>query len=133
MSSSPNCDIVGRWGEAVDDFSEDEENIMPVAEDDDIHLLDVDDVEAVMTDASEGNGLDVEDDVGARLLLGLGWVMIRRFGVMLDRRSSNRYPVIQLVNLQRACMMWTILQCEIRNMKLAYLIFHHLRTMGNWY
>ncbi|KAK9032508.1 hypothetical protein V6N11_056768 [Hibiscus sabdariffa] len=57
-----------------DDFSEDEENIMPVAEDDDIHLLDVDDVEAVMTDASEGNGLDVEDDVGAWLLLGLGWV-----------------------------------------------------------
>ncbi|KAK8503040.1 hypothetical protein V6N12_000358 [Hibiscus sabdariffa] len=31
--------------------------------DDDIHLLDVDDVEVVMADANERNGLDVEDDV----------------------------------------------------------------------
>ncbi|KAK8511544.1 hypothetical protein V6N13_024178 [Hibiscus sabdariffa] len=63
MSASPDCDIVGRWGESLDDFSEDEENIMPITEDDDVHLLDVDDVEAVMEDASEKNGLDVEDDV----------------------------------------------------------------------
>ncbi|KAK8660991.1 hypothetical protein V6N13_051893 [Hibiscus sabdariffa] len=74
ISSSPNCDIVGRWDESLDDFNEDEENIVPVSEDDDVHLLDVDDVEAVMTDASEENGLDVEDDVWsvavARLELG---------------------------------------------------------------
>ncbi|KAK8511833.1 hypothetical protein V6N13_029421 [Hibiscus sabdariffa] len=70
MSSLPDCDIVGRWGESLD-FSEDEENIVPITEDDDVHLLDVDDVEVVMTDANERNGLDVEDDVwnatGARL------------------------------------------------------------------
>ncbi|KAK8572636.1 hypothetical protein V6N12_028685 [Hibiscus sabdariffa] len=46
-----------------DVFGEDEENIVPITEDDDIHFSDVDDVEVIMTDASEGNGLDVEDDV----------------------------------------------------------------------
>ncbi|KAK8711201.1 hypothetical protein V6N13_146491 [Hibiscus sabdariffa] len=72
MSLSPNCDIIGRWGESLDDFSEDEENIVPVTEDDDVHLLDADDVEAVMTDASEGNGLDVEDDVCSAVVARLG-------------------------------------------------------------
>ncbi|KAL4364346.1 hypothetical protein GQ457_04G015270 [Hibiscus cannabinus] len=74
MSASPDCDIIGRWGESLDDFSEDEENIVPITEDDDVHLLDVDDVEAVMADASEKNGLDVEDDVwnAAVARLGLG-------------------------------------------------------------
>ncbi|KAK8639918.1 hypothetical protein V6N13_138284 [Hibiscus sabdariffa] len=72
MSSSPNCDIVGHWGESHDDLSEDKENIVPVTEDDDIHLLDADDVEVVMTDASEGNGLDVEDDVWSAVVARLG-------------------------------------------------------------
>ncbi|KAK8671050.1 hypothetical protein V6N13_037659 [Hibiscus sabdariffa] len=72
MSLSPNCDIVGRWGESLDDFSEDEENIVPVTEDDYIHLLDADDVEVVMTDASEGNGLDVEDDIWSAAVARLG-------------------------------------------------------------
>ncbi|KAK8717097.1 hypothetical protein V6N13_044378 [Hibiscus sabdariffa] len=72
MSLSPNCDIVGRWGESLDDFSEDEENIVPVTEDDDVHLLDADDVETIMTDASEGNSLDVEDDVWSVAVARLG-------------------------------------------------------------
>ncbi|KAK8558576.1 hypothetical protein V6N13_098227 [Hibiscus sabdariffa] len=62
MSSSPDCDTVGRWGKSLD-FSDDEENIVPITEDDDVHLLDADDVEVVMAYASEENGLDVEDDV----------------------------------------------------------------------
>ncbi|KAK8983918.1 hypothetical protein V6N11_009700 [Hibiscus sabdariffa] len=72
MSASPDCDIVGRWGESLDDFSEDEENIVPITEDDDVHLLDVDDVEAVMAGASEENGLDVEDDVWNAAVVRLG-------------------------------------------------------------
>ncbi|KAK8689792.1 hypothetical protein V6N13_088503 [Hibiscus sabdariffa] len=72
MSLSPNCEIVCRWGESLDDFSEDEENIVPVTEDDDVHLLDADDVETIMTDASEGNGLDVEDDVWSAAVARLG-------------------------------------------------------------
>ncbi|KAK8627706.1 hypothetical protein V6N13_135309 [Hibiscus sabdariffa] len=72
MSASPDCDIVGRWGESLDDFSEDEENIVPITEDDDVHLLDVDDVEAVMAVASEENGLDVEDDVWNAAVARLG-------------------------------------------------------------
>ncbi|KAK8999038.1 hypothetical protein V6N11_070216 [Hibiscus sabdariffa] len=72
LSASPDCDIVGRWGESLDNFSEDEENIVPITEDDDIHLLDVDDVEAVMADASEENGLDVEDDVWNAAVARLG-------------------------------------------------------------
>ncbi|KAK8676734.1 hypothetical protein V6N13_142301 [Hibiscus sabdariffa] len=72
MSASPDCDIVGRWGESLDDFSEDEENIVPITEDDDVHLLDVDDVKAVMAGASEENGLDVEDDVWNAAVVRLG-------------------------------------------------------------
>ncbi|KAK8715319.1 hypothetical protein V6N13_042656 [Hibiscus sabdariffa] len=72
MSSSPYCITVGRWGESLDDFSEDEENIVPIMEDDDAHLLDADDVEAVMVDASEENGLDVEDDVWSTAIARLG-------------------------------------------------------------
>ncbi|KAK9030145.1 hypothetical protein V6N11_031576 [Hibiscus sabdariffa] len=59
-------------GESLDDFSEDEENIVSVTKDDDVHLLDADDVEAIMTDASEGNGLDVEDDVWSPTIARLG-------------------------------------------------------------
>ncbi|KAK8508252.1 hypothetical protein V6N12_019431 [Hibiscus sabdariffa] len=51
---------------------EDEENIVPITEDDDVHLLDVDDVEAVMADANERNGLDVEDDVWNAAVARLG-------------------------------------------------------------
>ncbi|KAK8489245.1 hypothetical protein V6N11_029257 [Hibiscus sabdariffa] len=51
---------------------EDEENIVPIAEDDDVHLLDVDDIEAVMADANEGNGLHVEDDVWNAAVARLG-------------------------------------------------------------
>ncbi|KAK8636365.1 hypothetical protein V6N13_124111 [Hibiscus sabdariffa] len=132
MSSSPS-DIVGRWGKSLDDFSEDEENTVPVTKDDDVHLLDADDVEVVMIDASEGNGLDVEDDVWSVAVarLGLGndkpnWGYVRP-------ETEQPIPVIQLMNLQQACMTWTILQCEIGNMMLAYLVLHHPRTMGNWY
>ncbi|KAK8479288.1 hypothetical protein V6N13_030772 [Hibiscus sabdariffa] len=72
MRSSPDCDTVGRWGESLDDFSDDEENIVPITEDDDVHLLDVDDVEVVMAYASEENGLDVEDDVWSATVARLG-------------------------------------------------------------
>ncbi|KAK8474514.1 hypothetical protein V6N11_063126 [Hibiscus sabdariffa] len=72
MSSSPDCNTVGRWDESLDDFSDDEENIVPITEDDDVHLLDADDVEAVKVDASEENGLDVEDDVWSAAVARLG-------------------------------------------------------------
>ncbi|KAK8691070.1 hypothetical protein V6N13_074591 [Hibiscus sabdariffa] len=72
MSSSVYCDTVGNWDESLDGFSEDEENIVSITEDDDVHLLNADDVEVVMTDASEGNGLDVEDDVWSTAVARLG-------------------------------------------------------------
>ncbi|KAL4348038.1 hypothetical protein GQ457_17G019340 [Hibiscus cannabinus] len=50
----------------------DEENIVPIAEDDDVHLLDVDNIEAVMAYANEGNGLHVEDDVWNAAVARLG-------------------------------------------------------------
>ncbi|KAK8671051.1 hypothetical protein V6N13_037660 [Hibiscus sabdariffa] len=130
MSLSPNCDIVGRWGESLDDFSEDEENIVPVTEDDDIHLLDV---EVVMTYASEGNGLDVEDDIWSAAVARLGLRNYKPIWGYVGPEIEQPVPSYPLMNLQRACMMWTILQCEIGNMKLVYLVLHHLRTMGNWY
>ncbi|KAK8704312.1 hypothetical protein V6N13_047939 [Hibiscus sabdariffa] len=72
MSSSTIADTVGRWGESLDDFSDDEENIVPSTEDDDIHLLDADDVETIVADANEGNDLDVEDDVWSAAIARLG-------------------------------------------------------------
>ncbi|KAK8694138.1 hypothetical protein V6N13_071695 [Hibiscus sabdariffa] len=106
MSSSTIADTVGRWGESLDDFSDDEENIVPITEDDDIHLLDADDVETIVADANEGNDLDVEDDVWSAAVarLGLGWEMSSLFGVMLDQRPSNQYLAIQLMNRHPACM-----------------------------
>ncbi|KAK8661192.1 hypothetical protein V6N13_052090 [Hibiscus sabdariffa] len=53
-------------------FLDDEENTVPITEDDDVHLLDADDIEAVMADASEKNGLDVEDDVWSTAVARLG-------------------------------------------------------------
>ncbi|KAK8686678.1 hypothetical protein V6N13_125701 [Hibiscus sabdariffa] len=92
MSSSTNVDtsdrvdlpiyydienLVGRWGETLDDFSEDDENIVPITEVDDVRLLDVDDVEIVRTTATTGNGMDVEDDV---------WdVAVARLGLINDK------------------------------------------------
>ncbi|KAK8633181.1 hypothetical protein V6N13_014029 [Hibiscus sabdariffa] len=72
MSLSTIVDTVGRWGKSLDDFSDDEENIVPITEDDDIHLLDADDVETVIADANEGNGVDVEDDVWNAAVASLG-------------------------------------------------------------
>ncbi|KAK8571305.1 hypothetical protein V6N13_103433 [Hibiscus sabdariffa] len=72
MSSSTIADTVGRWGESLDDFNDDEENIVPITEDDDIHLLDADDVETIVADANEGNDLDVEDDVWSAAIARLG-------------------------------------------------------------
>ncbi|KAK8581322.1 hypothetical protein V6N12_071551 [Hibiscus sabdariffa] len=72
MSSSTIADTVGRWGESLDDFSDDEENIVPITEDDDIHLLDADDVETIVADANGGNDLDVEDDVWSAAIARLG-------------------------------------------------------------
>ncbi|KAL4285495.1 hypothetical protein GQ457_16G023140 [Hibiscus cannabinus] len=72
MSSSTIADTVGRWGESLDDFSDDEENIVPITEDDDIHLLDTDDVETIVADANGGNDLDVEDDVWSAAIARLG-------------------------------------------------------------
>ncbi|KAK8690981.1 hypothetical protein V6N13_074502 [Hibiscus sabdariffa] len=94
MSLSPYCDTIGHWGESLDDFSEDEENTMSITEDDYVHLLNPDDVKIVMTDASEGNSLDVEDNVWSAVVIGLGWEIRNMFGVILDHRPSNRYTVI---------------------------------------
>ncbi|KAK8530888.1 hypothetical protein V6N13_030819 [Hibiscus sabdariffa] len=61
-----DCDtenLVGRWGKTLDDFSEDEEIIVPITGNDDVHLLDADDVDIVRTVKTKGNGLDVEDDL----------------------------------------------------------------------
>ncbi|KAK8585636.1 hypothetical protein V6N13_050609 [Hibiscus sabdariffa] len=104
MSSSTIADTVGRWGESLDDFSDDEENIVPITEDDGIHLLDADDVETIVADANEGNDLMLKTTFGARLSLGLGWEMSSLFGVMLDQRPSNQYLAIQLMNRHLACM-----------------------------
>ncbi|KAK8632798.1 hypothetical protein V6N13_073178 [Hibiscus sabdariffa] len=83
LTYSDTANIVGHWGESFDDFSEDEENIVPIMEDDDVHLLDVGDVEIVMTDATEGNGLNVENDV---------WIMVvARLGL------ENEHPVLGYV------------------------------------
>ncbi|KAK8983004.1 hypothetical protein V6N11_054988 [Hibiscus sabdariffa] len=71
------CDtenLVGRWGESLDDFSEDDENIVPITEDDDFELLDANDVSILRTAAVEGNDLDVEDDVWAAAVARLGLV-----------------------------------------------------------
>ncbi|KAE8673565.1 Syntaxin-51 [Hibiscus syriacus] len=52
--------LVGRFGESLVEFSEDDEDIVPLVDDDDTTLVDESDiVEAV----SEGQGLDVEADV----------------------------------------------------------------------
>ncbi|KAK8649401.1 hypothetical protein V6N13_130130 [Hibiscus sabdariffa] len=102
-------------------------------EDDDVHLLDVDDVEVVMADASEKNGLDVEDDVWNAAVARLGSGNTQPVWSYVGPQTEQRYPVIQLMNLQPACMTWTILQCGIENTKLAYLVLHHLPTMENWY
>ncbi|KAK8549017.1 hypothetical protein V6N12_061917 [Hibiscus sabdariffa] len=53
-------------------ISDDKENIVPITEDDDIHLLDADDVETIVADANEGNDLDVEDDVWSAAIARLG-------------------------------------------------------------
>ncbi|KAK8481776.1 hypothetical protein V6N11_063522 [Hibiscus sabdariffa] len=106
MSSSTFADTVGRWGKSLNAFSDNKENIVPITEDGDIHLLDANDVEIVIADANEGNGLDVKDDVWSAAVarLGLGWEMSSLFVVMLDQRPSNQYLVIQLMNHQPACM-----------------------------
>ncbi|KAL4311551.1 hypothetical protein GQ457_01G006780 [Hibiscus cannabinus] len=132
MSSSTYSDtanIVGRWRESLDNSSEDEENIVPMMKDDDVHLLNDDDVEIVMTYVTKENGLELKMMFEARLLLGLCWKMSNMFGVMLDQKPSNYYPFIQFINLRPTCKTWTILQWEIRNMKLAYLVLHQLPTM----
>ncbi|KAK8695935.1 hypothetical protein V6N13_001077 [Hibiscus sabdariffa] len=66
--------LVGHWGETLNDFSEDGENIVPITEVDDVRLLDVDDVEIVRTIATAGNGVDVEDDVWDAVVARLGLV-----------------------------------------------------------
>ncbi|KAK8533785.1 hypothetical protein V6N12_047189 [Hibiscus sabdariffa] len=43
-----------------------------MTEDDDVRLLDADDVETIMADAIEGNGLGVEDDVWSAAVARLG-------------------------------------------------------------
>ncbi|KAK8681032.1 hypothetical protein V6N13_053439 [Hibiscus sabdariffa] len=71
------CDIenlVGRWGELLDDFSEDDENIVPITEDDKFELLDAGDVNVLRIAAIEGNDLDVEDDFWAAAVARLGLV-----------------------------------------------------------
>ncbi|KAK8562271.1 hypothetical protein V6N13_019702 [Hibiscus sabdariffa] len=72
MSSVTIADSVGRWDESLDDFSDGEENIVPITEDDDIHLFDADDVETIIADANEGNGVDVEDDVWSAAVARFG-------------------------------------------------------------
>ncbi|KAK9012337.1 hypothetical protein V6N11_040394 [Hibiscus sabdariffa] len=66
--------LVGRWGESLDDFSENDENIVPITEDDEFELLDADDVNILRTAAVKGNDLDMEDDVWATAVARLGLV-----------------------------------------------------------
>ncbi|KAK8698748.1 hypothetical protein V6N13_114855 [Hibiscus sabdariffa] len=71
------CDtenLVGRWGESLDDFSEDDENVVPITKDDEFELLDAGDVNILRTSVVEGNDLDVEDDVWAAAVARLGLV-----------------------------------------------------------
>ncbi|KAK8690905.1 hypothetical protein V6N13_074431 [Hibiscus sabdariffa] len=55
--------LIGRWGETLEDFIEDEESIVSITKDGGVHLLNDDDIDIVRTVATEGNGLDVEDNV----------------------------------------------------------------------
>ncbi|KAK8489368.1 hypothetical protein V6N11_082698 [Hibiscus sabdariffa] len=59
-------------GESIDDFNDDEETIVPIMEEGDVHLLDVDDIETVIIDETEGNSLDVEDDAWSAPFTRLG-------------------------------------------------------------
>ncbi|KAK8596455.1 hypothetical protein V6N13_001079 [Hibiscus sabdariffa] len=118
--------LVGRWCKTLDDFSEDDENSVSITEVDDVRLLDVNDVEIVRTAATTGNGMDVEDDVWDAPVARLGLVNDKPVWVML-----NQSTIIQLMNLQPTCKRWTMLQCEIGSMKLAYLLLLQLLTMTN--
>ncbi|KAK8549165.1 hypothetical protein V6N13_063561 [Hibiscus sabdariffa] len=96
-----DCDtenLVGRWGETLDDFSEDEENIVPITEVDDVRLLDVDDVEIVRTVATTGNGMDVEDDVWDAAVAKLGLVNDKHVWGYVEpehNQSEHNYPAYE--------------------------------------
>ena len=75
MSSANYVDtenLVGRWGESLDDFSDDEENIVPLGEDADANILDPDDVQTVLENMNGGQIVDVEDDVWEAIVAKLG-------------------------------------------------------------
>ncbi|KAK8648303.1 hypothetical protein V6N13_129061 [Hibiscus sabdariffa] len=72
MCSSTFSDIIGRKSESLDDFSADEENIVHITKKYDVHLLDVDDVETIITNATKGNGFNVEGDVWSLDVARLG-------------------------------------------------------------
>ncbi|KAK8987174.1 hypothetical protein V6N11_055486 [Hibiscus sabdariffa] len=96
-----DCDtenLVGRWCETLDDFSEDEENIVPITEVDDVRLLDVDDVEIVRTVATTGNGMDVEDDVWDAAVARLGLVNDKHVWGYVEpehNQSEHNYPAYE--------------------------------------
>ncbi|KAK8691974.1 hypothetical protein V6N13_075460 [Hibiscus sabdariffa] len=96
-----DCDtenLVGRWGETLEDFSEDEENIVPITEVDDVCLLDVHDVEIVRTAATTGNGMDVEDDVWDAAVARLGLVNDKSVWGYVEpepNQSEHNYPAYE--------------------------------------
>ncbi|KAK8627480.1 hypothetical protein V6N13_135091 [Hibiscus sabdariffa] len=127
MSSPTIFETVGRWSESLDNFSDDEENIVLIMEDDDIYLLDTDDVETVIAYVNEENGLDVEDDVWSavvsKLRLGNEQTVCGYVGPEIEQ-SVPSYPAYEPL-----ARMYDVNY----NMKPAYLVLHHLLTMGNWF
>ncbi|KAL4291656.1 hypothetical protein GQ457_14G018180 [Hibiscus cannabinus] len=105
-----DCDtenLVGRWGETLDGFSDDEENIVPITEVDDVCLLDVDDVEIVRTAATTGNGMDVEDDVWDAAVARLGLVNDKSVWGYVEpepNQSEHNYPAYEPPAPIRPCL-----------------------------
>ena len=97
-----DCDsenLIGRWGETLNDFSEDEENIVDITKDDDVNLLDVDDVDIVRTTATNGSGLDIENDVWEAAVARLGLVNeeppIWGYVQSMPNQSEVNYPAYE--------------------------------------
>ncbi|KAK8549167.1 hypothetical protein V6N13_063563 [Hibiscus sabdariffa] len=123
MSSSRFSDTVGRWCESLGDFRGDEEIFVPITEEDDVHLLYADDVEIVILDAIEGNGLDVEDDVWSTVVarLGLGndksnWGYVR---------PENEQPILSYPAYELPARMYVVDYTAMRDRE------HEARVFGS--
>ncbi|KAK9046211.1 hypothetical protein V6N11_052106 [Hibiscus sabdariffa] len=97
--------------------------MVSITEDDDVHLLDVDDVDILKIVTTEGNSLNVEDDVWIAVVARLGMRLIDEQLVWgYVQPESNQL----LMNLKSTCTRLTMLQCDIQNKKPIYFLLHQL-------